>query len=248
MQRKTDESLAETLIGAGFPRYEEIVKRFMKAFMKGFTRHEPNWGPGFASATHVLPRRWGAPSCPPDTPRGPLACVRPSSSLPFPLRERAAFSLSILESASFFIIIIIRRRYFARSRPSWFFFFLSISSFFFRRSHPPRTYFIGQCFSRSKFFATASLDRRFTRERRNADVICIRENERFDRFLAWIFSFNSISLKAHVFSTTIRTIVALTSASGSIGSPQLFCSPIKFWVRERNGEVLLTLDTVQSLQ
>lgn len=47
----------ETLIGAGFPRCDEIVKRFMKAFMKGFTSHGPNWGPGFASATHVLPRR-----------------------------------------------------------------------------------------------------------------------------------------------------------------------------------------------
>jgi chorismate synthase len=46
----------ETLIGAGFPRYDEIVKRFMKAFMKGFTSHGPNWGPGFASATHVLLR------------------------------------------------------------------------------------------------------------------------------------------------------------------------------------------------
>lgn len=146
-QRKTDESLAETLIGAGFPRYEEIVKRFMKAFMKGFTRHGPNWGPGFASATHVLPRRRGAPSCPPETPRGPT-CARPSSSSSFPLRarlrERAAFSLSILESASFFIIIIISVVDTSLDRVVLVFF--SLSSFFFVRSYPPRTYFIGRYF------------------------------------------------------------------------------------------------------
>lgn len=55
VQRKIDES-CETLI-AEFPRCDEIVKRFMKAFMKGFTSHGPNWGPEFASATHVLSQR-----------------------------------------------------------------------------------------------------------------------------------------------------------------------------------------------
>ncbi|KYM80898.1 hypothetical protein ALC53_08645 [Atta colombica] len=56
VQRKIDES-CETLIVAEFSRCDEIVKRFMKAFMKGFTSHGPNWGPEFASATHVLSRR-----------------------------------------------------------------------------------------------------------------------------------------------------------------------------------------------
>lgn len=102
VQRKTNES-RETLIVAEFPRCDEIVKRFMKAFMKGFTSHGLNWGPEFASATHVLSRR----RAPLETPRGPILILH--LSLSFPLRaasQRAAFSLSILESASFFIIII----------------------------------------------------------------------------------------------------------------------------------------------
>jgi len=69
----------ETPIGAGFPRYDEIVKRFMKAFMKGFTSHGPNWGPGFASATHVLPRLRVPPPSPSRNPAGPAALVLLSS-------------------------------------------------------------------------------------------------------------------------------------------------------------------------
>lgn len=129
-QRKTNVSLAETLIGAGFPRYEEIVKRFMKAFMKGFTRHGPNWGPGFASATHVLPRRRGTPSCPPRNPAGPymrssffLFIFSSSRSAP---RTSRVFSIDPRKCLVFHHHHHIRRRYFARSRPSCFFFSLLV--------------------------------------------------------------------------------------------------------------------------
>lgn len=103
VQRRTDES-RETRIVAEFPRCDEIVKRFMKAFMKGFTSHGPNWGPEFASATHVLSRRRAPPS--PETPRGPILVLHLSLSFPLRAATSLAFSLSILESASFFIIII----------------------------------------------------------------------------------------------------------------------------------------------
>lgn len=99
-RRKTNES-CKTLIVAEFPRCDEIVKRFMKAFMKGFTSHGLNWGPGFASATHVLSRRRA-----PLKPRGALFSSSTSLYLSLFARFRNAFSLSILESTSFFIIII----------------------------------------------------------------------------------------------------------------------------------------------
>lgn len=237
--RKTDES-CETLIGAGFPRYQEIVKRFMKAFMKGFTRHGPNWGPGFASATHVLPRRWGGrpPSSPPETPRGPT-CARPCSSLSFPLRAnetrflyRSSKVPRFSSSSSYPSSILC-------SISSLFLFFLS-SFLFFYALLSSSDIFHGQYFPRLKLFhdgklmldkafrARAPECRRYLHKRKRAKR-AIRPSLEFSHLIQF-------PQRLRFFPTAIRTIVAraaLTSASGSIGSPRVFCSPIKFWVRER---------------
>lgn len=88
---------------------------------------------------------------PPGTPRGPILILR--LSLSFPLLaapQRAAFSLSILESASFFIIIIsvVDTSSLARSHLSLF------SPFpFFSLSRSPRIYFMTGIFLAWIFFA-----------------------------------------------------------------------------------------------
>lgn len=132
VQRRTDES-CETRIVAEFPRCDEIVKRFMKAFMKGFTSHGPNWGPEFASATHVLSRRRAPPS-PPETPRGPILHL----SLSFPLRvapgnESRVFSIDPRKCLVFHHHHIRRRYLVARSIASFCLFSLS----FFSPPHSP---------------------------------------------------------------------------------------------------------------
>lgn len=154
-RRKTDGS-CETLIGAGFPRYQEIVKRFMKAFMKGFTRHGPNWGPGFSLLLHTCCHDdEEAPLFSPWNPAGPYMRSRPSSSLSFPLRaNKPRFSLSILESASFFITIVISVDTLLVDRVLLVFFPLSFLS---RTLYSSRTYFMHSIFLDWDFFAIASL-------------------------------------------------------------------------------------------
>lgn len=174
----------------GFPRYDEIVKRFMKAFMKGFTSHGPNWGPeSFASATHVQPRR--RTPLPPRSLAGsyaPLVLFLPLFIFPSSrvFAQRAEFSLSILESASFFIIIIsiVDTSFLARSRLSRRFF----SSFFFFALLFSSGVFHCRYFCPMKFFTTlfdeTCLGFTFARTPRNVDVI--KENKRnfsiYDQF------------------------------------------------------------------
>lgn len=143
-------------------RCDEIVKRFMKAFMKGFTSHGPNWGPGFASATHVLPRRREDPLKPRGDLRSRHRCPSPptlsifSSSYPaksrvfsidprkclvfhhhrvpssIPRVDRVSLSLSLASS----------------SLPPF------PSSLPFSSSRPPRTYFMTGIFHAWNFSAT----------------------------------------------------------------------------------------------
>lgn len=115
-RRKTDGS-CETLIGAGFPRYQEIVKRFMKAFMKGFTRHGPNWGPGFSLLLHTCCHDdEEAPPFSPWSPAGPLHALTSFLLFVFPsLREQATVSsIDPRKCLVFHRKRHIRRWYFAR--------------------------------------------------------------------------------------------------------------------------------------
>jgi len=194
---------------------------------------------------------------PSETPRGPILILR--LSLSFPLRaatQRAAFSLSILESASFFIIIIsvVDTSSLVRSYLSLFFLFF--------RTLVLLGYISRPVFSSAEFFSRrrrVKLRLTFREGHRNANVVCIRKRVswRFEFFLMVNF------LKGSHFFSTIRTIVVVRAALMS-AVPRWCPLPgqldlLSFFVlqlssesesggKRGDGEVLLTLDAVQSLQ
>lgn len=242
----------------------------MKAFMKGFTSHGPNWGPGFRFCyTRAAPRRRE----PPLTPRGDLhssssstsssaSCSLYRSLFARPRDEsRFLYRSSKVPRFSSSSYPVVNTRV-SRVDPVFLdSFLLFLSSFlllfppFFYR--PLRTYSTaGISLGIWNSFATLKVSSPRLTFSATAKPI-----ERSIAIVAREFSssrLRSISFRGLRFAITIRTTavvrVALMSASGSIGSPQLFCSPIKVLSQRaaagggRDGGVLLTLDAVQSSQ
>jgi len=170
-----------------------------------------------------------SPPPPPRNPAGPAARRSSSPLFIFPSSQhRDAFSLSILESTSFFIIIVSRRRYSRRlSRPSRLYalslslplplplslLLLSLLSALLTRGSP--------------VFLKTRLSRRLRRRKKEGGGAGSARKESRARSIDFPRKRPDVFLR-RALVRSLAPFAALTSASGSIGSPQLFCSPIKF--------------------
>lgn len=216
----------------------------MKAFMKGFTSHGLNWGPEFASATHVLSRRRvplpPPPHPAPRNPAGPYSHPPPLFIFPSSrgLATSRVFSIDPRKCLVFHHHHI-RRRYLAsrprRSRPSLsFLLFLS-----FRSSRSSRIYFTTGHFHGCDFSRHRRIKVRLTRFARALECRChLHEKTSDEATAAGIFAFPgqfSRRLEGIFFHRKyVRTNYCRNPRRVDVRfrvnwtTPQLFCSPIKF--------------------
>lgn len=186
---------------------------------------------------------------PPETSRSPILILHLSLSFPLlVVPQWDVFSLSILESASFFIIIISVVDISSLARSFSFLLFLS---------HSSRIYFMTGIFLGCNFFATSMGKLRLTFCKGNGMPTSFAEKTsdgclNFRLPYLWL-----IFLKACIFPLPFVQLLSLSAPRwcplpGQLDLLNFFVLQLSLWVRERwqegDGEVLLTLDAVQSLQ